>query len=699
VAAGGCGSDAGGKPTTGAGGAAGQGAGGASLMVTPLVISAATPTARATSLSVNYWQWTPTWGNDVAGTEALVAALKPGYLRVGGYNNDANIPDPFDEAQIDAMVAYARAVGAEPILQVPVLGDVDGTQPTAQTAANMVTYANVTKQYGIKYFSIGNEPDIYADQASTTAPSRPGYTAADYCATATAFVPAMKGVDPTIKIVGPDLAWKYQANNGANDWLTPILQTCGSLLDVIAIHRYPFEAKQASWTAAQTDAAAFRQLITSVRGIMDRTQQTGKPLAVTEMNVAYDATTCVLGASPGTVGSALWLLDELGADMQLGLWTSAVWDIGDLDDWSLGLIGLPPGHVPRPAYYAYQLYADHFGPTVLGVSSAPSGVSAYASRNAAGNGTQIVYANWNSADVGVQVQVTGLATAPAAPTFRLPAQSIGAIEVPDTGDAQAWSYGEPQRAAAVGPQPIAAGTGLAPGAGGASGTSAGRAVGTNCPKDGGFVCSRTPASSPAITTAGQNTAMGPAFGSGTNLWGSYSYAASGQTAPTGMATSDGTGLHIQGGFVPPVSAALNYMGFGLYYSSQDCLNAATYTGIQFQFSGSLGGCLLALSANFSADTRPADDPNRGGCAGTPSSCYGPNADLTAKAISSADAGADAGTATTIKVPFTQLTGGMPSSSFDPRDLISVQWQLSARTGGADAGGCTADFTVSNVSFY
>lgn len=662
------------------------------------MIAAAAPSPRTTSLSVNYWQWTPTWGNDVAGTEAVIAAVKPSYLRVGGYNNDANIPDPFDESQIDAMVAYARAIGAEPILQVPVLGDVDGTQPTPQTAAAMVTYTNVTKQYGIQYFAIGNEPDIYADQATTTAPSRPGYTAADYCATATAFVAAMKAVDPGIKIVGPDLAWKYQANSGSNDWLTPILQTCGSLLDVISIHRYPFEAKQATWTAAQNDAAAFRQVITSVRGILDKTGQTGKPLALTEMNVAYDDTTCVLGASPGTVGSALWMLDELGTAIQSGLWTSAVWDISDLDDWALGLIGLPPDHLPRPPYYAYQLYADHFGPTLIAVSSAPAGLSAYASRNAAGNATQIVYANWNSADVGVEVQVTGLAATPAAPTFRLPAQSMGAIEVPDTGEAHAWIYGEAERVAAIGPQPIAPGTGPVRGGGLAVGEGAGRAVGTNCPKDGGFVCSRTPVTSPVITTAGQNTAMGVTFGAGTNLWGSYSYAAPGQAPPTGMATSDGSGLHIQGGFVPPVSAAANYVGFGLYYSSLDCLNAATYTGIQFQLSGSLGGCLLSLGANFSADTRPADDPSRGGCAGSPSTCYGPSADVTAQAVSSADAAAGAGTVT-IKVPFTQLTGGMPSNGFDPSDLIGVQWQLSARTGGADAGGCTADFTVSNVSFY
>ena len=33
----------------------------------------------------------------------------------------------------------------------------------------MVQYANVTKGYGIKYFSIGNEPDIY----DTSGPAEP----------------------------------------------------------------------------------------------------------------------------------------------------------------------------------------------------------------------------------------------------------------------------------------------------------------------------------------------------------------------------------------------------------------------------------------------------------------------------------------------------------------------------------------------
>jgi hypothetical protein len=152
------------------------------------------------------------------GTETLVKALAPAVMRVGGYNNDANTPDPFDDAQLDAAVTYARAIGAEPIIQVPLLADTSGQPPTAQEAAAMVTYANVTMGYGIKYFSIGNEPDLYDTQGSPTnsaQPAIPGYTPSQFCASAQAYVTAMKAADPTIQIVGPELSYKYQAATAA----------------------------------------------------------------------------------------------------------------------------------------------------------------------------------------------------------------------------------------------------------------------------------------------------------------------------------------------------------------------------------------------------------------------------------------------------------------------------------------------------
>ncbi|HEY4186396.1 MAG TPA: hypothetical protein VGP07_15075 [Polyangia bacterium] len=699
----------GGAGTGGAGGqagAAGQaGAGGAPVTVAPVTVSTKTRTTRTTTWSVNYWDWMPDFGNSVAGTETLVAALTPAYLRVGGYNNDANTPDPFDHAQLDAMVSYARAIGAEPILQVPHLADTDGSPPTPATGAAMVQYANVTKGYGIKYFSIGNEPDLYDSMglpSNMSTPAIPGYTPAEYCASVTAYVAAMKAVDPTIKIVGPDLAYKYQANAGLTlDWLTPILQTCGDAFDVISIHRYPFEAAMASLPAAAQDPVSFRQVMTSVVGILQTTGQGEKPLALTEMNVAYDATTgCVLGASPGTVGSALWMADILGSSIQLGLWTSAVWDISDPDDWSLGLIGLPAAHLPRPEYYAYALYSGHFGPTLLpSVGVLPAGVAAYASRDLADDATEIIVINWNTSPVALSFQVTDLATAPAAPTYLLPATSMAAIEVQDAGKSTAWVYGEDERRLALPPQVIAQGTAPAPAPdGGTPASPAGRAVGQNCPgSDAGFVCpSYAPENPPVITTGGANHTTAPlvSFGSGTNAWGSYTYAGPGQTAPSAASTTDGDGLQITGGFVPPVTPSNDYEGVGLYYSSGDCLDLSSNIGLAFELSGTLGGCQLAVGIGFSGDSSKNDPGNaRGGCDGTDSTCYPPSYDVTGQILAAPSS------SPTVKVPFTALGGGQPIGALDPRSVVGVQWQLTSPSGASDGGGCSANFTVTNVRVY
>ena len=486
-------------------GGGGGGPDSGSVSVSPLVISTATRTPRTTSMSVNYWQWVATYGDGITGTDSLVAALKPAFMRVGGYNNDANTPEPFDNAQFDRAVAYARTIGAEPVIQVPHLADNAGQTPTPDTAAAMVTYANVTKGYGIKYFSVGNEPDLYDTQGLPTnmaLPAVPGYTPSDYCTSARAFVTAMKAVDPTIQIIGPDLSWKYQAGNSQNDWLTPVLTDCGDLFDVISIHRYPFEAAAATLSAAAADPAAFRSVINSVRGILQATGQASKPLALMEMNIVYDSTTCVLEASPGTVGSALWLADSVGTAIEIGLWTTAVWDISDTDDWAMGLIGMPPTHTPRPPYYAYSLYADHFGPTLLNVTSTPAGVSAHASRNQADDATEVIVINWNKSPAGLSFQVTGLATTPASTTFVLPPVSIAAVEVPDNGVATAWTYGEAQREISSGPQTLAAGTtstATVDASAAAGDAGAGSTVGTGCPTPGG-------------TDAGAYLCTGPATG-------------------------------------------------------------------------------------------------------------------------------------------------------------------------------------------
>jgi hypothetical protein len=667
---------------------AGVGTGGGSIDANPVIISVETPRPRTGTWSVNYWTWPQTYGNSVAGTESLIAALKPTWMRVGGYNNDANTPDPFDDAEMDRMIAYARAIGAEPILQVPLLQDTNGQHPTGDTAAAMVTYANITKGYRVQYFSIGNEPDLYAmqgDPINAMQPARPGYTPVDYCATARDFVTKMKAADPSIKIIGPDLAYQYQPSGSVN-WLTPILTSCGDLFDVIAVHRYPFSAPQATLPAARADVAAFRNVMSQVRGLVDAAGFADKPLALTEMNIAYDATPAGTSpaAAPGTVPSALWLADVLGVALDIGLWTTAQWDISDPDQWGLGFLTLPPAHTPRPEYYAYQLYADHYGPTLADVTAAPSGIGAHATRNAAGNATDVIVVNWNSSPLALSFQVTGLATAPPPAIFELPALSMAAVEIPDVGAPAAWAYGDAQRQTGVGPQPLTPGvvTRRDGGSGGGE-TDAGLDVGIAGPDVAVRKCNKVVVSTPAITTLGRATGAVLTFGAGASQWGSFTYSGNGQPLPTASVSADGNGIDIAATFVAPVAPTNNYAGVGLYYSSASCIDATSYSGIAFDFSGDLGACSLRLGVSFSDVVAVVNDPVRGTCmAGA--SCYGPSAAVVPGP-------------SRIQVPFAALAGGMPVDRIDPTTIINVAWELSAPLGSP--GSCSATFTVSNAAFY
>ena len=418
-----------------------------------VVISATTRAARPNSgLGTSYWLWPPTWGNLVAGSEAQILALAPAVVRMGGYNNAANPPDPFDNAQVDLSVAYARAIAAEPILQVPLLADTAGRPPTADTAAAMVTYANVTKGYGIKYFSIGNEPDLYPDATGSTK-GIAGYTPEAFCASASAYVAAMKAVDPSIKILGPELSWKYQS--GTNDWLTPILQACGSLFDIVTVHRYPIDPAQTTIANASADAPKLNNIIAHLRTIMASAGMADQPLAITECNITWDGDPAksTLPASPGTVAAGLWAADTFGVGLQNALWTMIYWSTRE--GWTLGLLASSDG-TPRPAYWVLDLYATHFGPTLISVSSTPSGVRAYASRNQGDTATQVIVVNWNEAIATLTFQVDGLVSPPVPPSFTLPALSVAAIEIPDTGAASALSYAEAQYQTGLPPQPLMA---------------------------------------------------------------------------------------------------------------------------------------------------------------------------------------------------------------------------------------------------
>jgi hypothetical protein len=430
----------------GGGSSAGGGGAGPSGGMGPLISGAVTVSAAApvpvaeTFFGQNYWSWVPDWGDPVASVIEQTKELKLGLLRAGGANNDRQEPTAFTSSEIDDFVTFAREVGAEPLMQVPLIKNVQGAAATAQDAADLVTYLNITKAYGIKYFAIGNEPDLYVEQGLMSA----GYDANTFCATFKEFAQAMRAVDESIQIVGPELSWRY--TSGESDWLTPFLQGCGDITDIVAVHRYPLSPTQCSDVKAYADGASYRSTLTHLRSIMQATGQQDKPLALTEANITWegDPAKPQLAASPGTFPAALWVAENLGISLEAGLFSVDYWSLSE--GWTLGFFD---GATPRPAFHVLKLFSNHFGTEALSVKGAPSGTSLFAGRTPAAASTSLFIVNKSNSPLSLEIAFTEHPRA-APLTLSAPALSLQLAQIPDDGSAPTitlYAPGMPEPAA------------------------------------------------------------------------------------------------------------------------------------------------------------------------------------------------------------------------------------------------------------
>ena len=165
--------------------------------------------------------------------------------------------------------------------------------------------------------------------------------------------------------------------------------------------------------------------------------------------VSSSATSLAARPTPGTFPAALWTADVHGVGLEEQLWSLDYWSISE--GWTLSMLN---GKTPRPSYYALKLYADHFGPTVLTTTGAPSGMSVYSSRNATNDGVQVVAVNWNSQHYDVTVSFQDLIATMPNTTIRVSAQSISAFDISDAGLVKRWVYAE--GVAAKGGPPVSA---------------------------------------------------------------------------------------------------------------------------------------------------------------------------------------------------------------------------------------------------
>jgi hypothetical protein len=302
------------------------------------------------------------------------------YLRRGGGFSDER---PLLNGDIDLFMGTIRIVGAEPAITVRL------HESTPEASAANVEYANIKKGYNIRYWSIGNEPSLFAGLFQME------YTTEMYNREWRAHAEAMLAVDPNIILVGPDIH-QYPGIPEQNlkdstglDWMEEFLKVNGDLVGVVSFHRYPFPHDKANPAITMDDLRLNSRewddhIIPSLREVIQRTTGRDIPIAVTEVNSSW-ANNVAGEASMDSHYNGIWYGDVLGRLIRQRVTIAAYWDFQRRHQ-SWGLIG---GDSVRPTYYTFQMYKQ-FGTEALMTASTIPDVNVYAARREDGSLTVMV---------------------------------------------------------------------------------------------------------------------------------------------------------------------------------------------------------------------------------------------------------------------------------------------------------------------
>lgn len=305
------------------------------------------------------------------------------FVRFGGIAPDRNMPTNY---QYIKMIDSIRARGMEPIIQVPF----HAYRYNAQQAAAIVKFINKTSNRNVKYWSIGNEPDL-------------GYSytnASQVAAYLRAFSTAMKSEDPTILIIGPETAWFNQniingltTPNGPDD-VTGKDQNGRYYLDVISFHTYPFNGSQtrsqviSKLTASgslQDNLAYLNGRVSNCNQAHNRTGAAMLKTAITELNIDWqnDASDDLYGVGANSfIGGQFWA-EMMGIAMKNGVDFVNFWSVieGNNNAANIGYVDPYTGK-KKPTYHHFKMMADNFKGNYIASSDNQGNVKVFASQSA-----------------------------------------------------------------------------------------------------------------------------------------------------------------------------------------------------------------------------------------------------------------------------------------------------------------------------
>lgn len=306
---------------------------------------------------------------------------KASIIRYGGIGTDQNMPTNFQYIRI---IDSIRANGMEPVIQVPFFN----YHYTATQAAAIVNYINVVKGKNVKYWIIANEPDL-------------GYSfnsASQIAAYFKPFASAMKAVDPSILIVGPEISW-YQkpvieglTTPGGPYDITGKDAAGRYYCDIITFHSYSFDGSQArsqvltklkSTSGFESSMIHLNARVAAANSAHNRTGAAKLKTAVTEANIGWQnpASDNLNGLGANSFVGAQFVAELMGIGLQQSLDFVNLWSVieGNSVQTNCGYID-PSTSKKKPLYYHFQMMADNFKGTMITATDNQANVKTFSSK-------------------------------------------------------------------------------------------------------------------------------------------------------------------------------------------------------------------------------------------------------------------------------------------------------------------------------
>jgi hypothetical protein len=324
----------------------------------------------------------------------------------GGAWGDQNDLQPY---HIDPFIKFARRINAEPLIHVRLEGG------TPEQAAQVVRYTNIEQKYGVRFWSIGNEPNLYKD-----------YTPEQHAKDWRAFALAMREVDPSIVLVGPDISQYPPRPNDYHaplrNWIRVFMRENADLVNIVAIHRYPlptqFNAPATTIGQLRETAKEWDFIINDLRQVIREAAGRDFPIGVLEISSHWSKT---LGgqATPDSFFHAIWWADVLTRLVNHQVNMVAYFMLASYGGTDFGLFDR---YKARPTFYVYPLY-KRFGKTLLRAESSHANLTVAAAQNEAGQLTVMVV-NPYEEDLTAQLKVDGASACPIKEAWRLDEQHM-----------------------------------------------------------------------------------------------------------------------------------------------------------------------------------------------------------------------------------------------------------------------------------